>query len=663
MFKNIFLLLLLALSLQAKEVSLLLPWKNQFQFAGYFMAQKKGFYKEVGLDVKIKEFDAKRNNVLDVSTQKAEFGIRHSTLILDKLTQAKNIKLLAAIYQSSPLVLISQKSMHSLSDIMGKKVIMSFEDNANAAINAMILSAGIPKNSFTPAPLSFTLDNFINKSIDFRTVFRSNELYTLKKKCIAYNLYDPKEHGYDFYSDILFTSQEFIQKDPKTVQNFVNASLHGWRYAFKHIDESVDVILKYYNTQHKTKEALLYEAKVLKKIALVKDTPLGNINPIRLEEIANTYRLLGLIKTKEKLDFDDFVYKVPKIMSLEAFEKSLLALYAKYNSFIHLFLLFTFLFVFSAFYIHYKLKKSFNQKTEELKKTYDTLQQNTAILATDTKGTITYISDAFCKLSGYTKEELLGQNPRILKNKDDTFPLSFYKKLWKTITNDKTWKGELHNLRKDGNNLWLESVITPLYDKDEKIIGFESISHDVSIKKVLAEFNKKLKMEVEEKTQALQKLAHTDALTGAYNRIKIDTLLIKNKEYFQEHSENFALIMIDIDYFKNVNDTHGHLIGDEVLKSVVTITQESIRSSDILGRWGGEEFMVICPHTDKEAAYFVAETIRKHIESYSFQRVKNLTISAGVSDIGESITIQKLIDNADTALYRAKKHGRNRVEK
>ena len=652
----------LLLHANTKEVSLLLPWKHQFQFAGYYMAQQKGFYRDVGLHVNIKEFNAKRSNVLEVSKQKAEFGIRHSTLILDKLSKTKNIKMLAAIHQSSPLVLISQKKFTHLKDIIGKKVSMSYEDNSNAAISAMLLSEGIRPHTYTPIPLEFTLDNFIKGQTLFRTVFTSNEIFTLQQKKIPYTLYNPKAYGYDFYSDILYTSEEFIKKDPKTVQNFVQASLKGWRYAYAHIDESIDIILQFYNTQHKTKEALLYESKVLKKLAFIENTPLGNINTVRLREIANTYRLLGMIQTKGDINFHSFIYPIKQKISLEDIENFFILLYKEYPIFIQFLGSFLFAFVLLFLYFHYQLKKHLTNNVKELEKAHAMLYEHMAISRTNLKGEITYVSPAFCTLTGYSAKELLGKRHNILKNKRDKNPNKIYKELWSTITQGKIWKGEFHNLTKNKEAIWVDILITPLFDKQHNIIGYESINHDITIKKVLQDFNQKLKKEVQIQTIELQRLAHTDALTGAYNRIKIDQLIERNIAYFQEHKENFSLIMLDIDYFKNVNDTYGHQIGDEVLKEVVNITKQRVRASDILGRWGGEEFMVICPHTDKKDAYLIAEDIRQSIASHHFVRAGSITVSAGVSDIQESITMQQLIENSDIALYRAKKHGRNRVE-
>ena len=142
--KILVLLFLLTSLLQAnkKNVTLVLPWKHQFQFAGYYVAKEMGFYEKAGLHVTLKEYDLKRDNTKDVASQKYDFGVGHSSLILDKLNKYPNIKLLSAIHQSSPLILISKKrdDITSLKNIAGKTIMMSRDQTTTASVNAMLYS-------------------------------------------------------------------------------------------------------------------------------------------------------------------------------------------------------------------------------------------------------------------------------------------------------------------------------------------------------------------------------------------------------------------------------------------------------------------------------------------------------------------------------------------
>lgn len=159
----------------------------------------------------------------------------------------------------------------------------------------------------------------------------------------------------------------------------------------------------------------------------------------------------------------------------------------------------------------------------------------------------------------------------------------------------------------------------------------------------------------------LDALYITDRLTGVYNRIKIDEIIdieLKNKK--NRSDETFSVILIDIDYFKAVNDTYGHLVGDEILKEFAAILKENIRESDFIGRWGGEEFIIVCSKTDQKGAISLAENLKSKIEQFEFKKVGKKTASFGIATcVDDNIT--SIIDNADKALYSAKNKGRNQV--
>ena len=157
-------------------------------------------------------------------------------------------------------------------------------------------------------------------------------------------------------------------------------------------------------------------------------------------------------------------------------------------------------------------------------------------------------------------------------------------------------------------------------------------------------------------------LSITDKLTGVFNRLKLDETLKDEINRSNRFKSSFGIIIIDIDYFKKVNDTYGHLVGDRVLIQSAKILKENIRKVDILGRWGGEEFMIICPETDYQGIIKVAESLREIISKYEFPTVGNISASFGVSMYGGDVNKDEIIARADNALYKAKANGRNRVE-
>lgn len=649
-----------------KKVSIALAWKHQFQFAGYYMAKELGYYKDAGLDVEIKEFQVNENISEEVSNRTYEFGVGHSDLLSEKLDKYQNLVLLLAMNQSSPLVLLTKKrnDILSLEDLHSKTIAFSNQNFFDAPINAMLLSAKISSVQFEPVVTNFKLETLINGKTDAILAYASNEPYLLTQKGVEYTLYDPRDYGYDFYSDFLFTSQEMLDNEKQVVDDFTRASLRGWHYAYEHIDESVALILHSYNTQNKTRKALLYEADILKKHAYEKGIALGFIDDRKLKSTVTTLRLLNLINSTSKLDYTSFIYQpsLSKAKKETQTKKNIFRLFVnKYTNEIKIILGLALFFVLIIFYLQQKIKRTLKEKTKELDKNLEIFDKHVSASRTDTEGKITYVTEALCRATGYTKEELIGKNHRILKYKTEETNLT-YRDLWLTILSGHTWHGEFQNQAKDGTVYWVESIISPIYDAKGELIGYEGIRKDITQTKFLQNFNKKLEEEVKKKTEVLQKLATTDKLTEIYNRVKIDEDLAQNFLYYKNNAELFSVIMIDIDFFKNVNDTHGHQVGDIILQSLAKLVSEVIRSSDIFGRWGGEEFMVICPHTDVNAAITLAQKINDAVREHSFDRVQKLTVSIGVADIQGCSSSDAVVNRTDKALYKAKESGRDRVE-
>ncbi|KIM06621.1 MAG: hypothetical protein KU38_12735 [Sulfurovum sp. FS08-3] len=287
------------------KVSLQLKWKHQFQFAGFYVAKIKGFYKEVGLEVEIKEFEHNISVVDDVVKGVSHFGVDDSQLIYFKLRNYP-ITALFAIFQDSPLTLLttSEHNITKLSDFHNK--IIEFTDNQTyeTTINTLFSSRGI---TVKKTPPSFGVDELIARKVDGVISYLSNEPYLLEQKGFKPVTFSPKDYGIEAYGDMLFTSIDFAQKHPKVVEKFYQASKKGWEYAFNHIDESVDILYKHYNTQNKTKAMLLYEANALKALSGINQGTFGKLEPHRLELLATTLSVLFPNQYDLKL-LDDFIY-------------------------------------------------------------------------------------------------------------------------------------------------------------------------------------------------------------------------------------------------------------------------------------------------------------------------------------------------------------------
>jgi len=181
---------------------------------------------------------------------------------------------------------------------------------------------------------------------------------------------------------------------------------------------------------------------------------------------------------------------------------------------------------------------------------------------------------------------------------------------------------------------------------------------------VLTRYNRKLSEAyelLERRTDELDRLSHTDALTSIHNRLRLDEALTSEVNRYKRYRNQFSLIILDIDYFKKVNDNFGHPIGDRVMIDLCRLIKDQLRSTDVFGRWGGEEFLIVCPATSKDEAIIIAEKLRRAIDSTHFEPIGHLTVSFGVTSIREGDGEKEIVSRADRELYRAKSEGRNRV--
>jgi len=284
-----------------EPISVQLAWRHQFQSAGFYIAHEKGFYEELDLNVTIKEFSPTIHIVQSVLSGESTYGIGKSSLVIDRYNQ-KPIVALMALFQHSPSVLISTNpAIKTPKDLLNRVVMMSLEESSSVAILSMLMSHGIKKEEVMLRQPSFNLDDLINHNVDAMACYISNEPFLLNERNITHTILNPKDHGFDFYGDILFTSENEISLHKERAKRFYAATKRGWEWAFEHIPETAQLIHKKYNTQHKSLEALIYEGEMLKKLAFEDDKPFGMIETKKFEEIAHVYKISGVIQNGNDL--------------------------------------------------------------------------------------------------------------------------------------------------------------------------------------------------------------------------------------------------------------------------------------------------------------------------------------------------------------------------
>lgn len=287
-----------------QSVTLQLKWKHQFQFAGYYAAQEKGFYREVGLDVQIMEIKAGEESIDKVIEGKAEFGIGMSDLILHR-ANGQPVVALAAIFQHSPLIILTPKTsgIDNIHALKGKRLGLEAH---SAELIAYIEDEGISLKEINLLPHGYSVDKLISGKVDAMTAYSTDEPFMLLNQGIEYSTFTPRAVGIDFYGDTLFTSESQIKEHPDRVSAFLAASLKGWQYALNNSEEIIEIIYSKYTQRH-SRDHLAFEAKMSKHLIMPDVVEIGYLNPGRWQYIANIYYKLGMIEKDYSLE--GFIYK------------------------------------------------------------------------------------------------------------------------------------------------------------------------------------------------------------------------------------------------------------------------------------------------------------------------------------------------------------------
>lgn len=791
-------LFLLSKSLGAAEtqkVSLQLQWLHQFQFAGFYVAKEKGYYKEAGLDLQIKKYRHQTDIISDIKNQTTTYATGRSSLIIEQ-SRSQDFVILDAIFEHSPSVLITTNpKINHPSDLKNKKIMVTSDQVNASSLYAMLISQGISKADIIEQKHSFDINDLLGGKTDAMASYLSNEPFNLSQQGIDFTILNPKDYGYDFYGDLLFTSQKELYENPQRAKKFVHASRRGWREAFENVESTAKLIFEKYNEQNKSLESLIYEGNVLKTLWC--DNP--KIGPVlsynRFEMMAQIYILNNLIATKPNLQkfldplhfirhnvtigvlakrgvenavktwkplIDYLNNELPrysitlKSLTFEEIDRAVkessidfvltnsmqyIQLEAKYGSsrlatlindsrqgpisdygaviFTHSENRYinslddlkhkTFAAVNKASFGGWIMaKKALLERGIKEKdfKSLNFLQTHDRVIEAVLNKSVeagTVRSDTLEALSRDAKIDLT--KIKILNQLHyENFPYLVSTELYpewsfaKIATTNNEIASDILSKLLDSSRLrslnlpsWsIPLNYKPIHDllKTLKLEPYKpvAVSYKTIIKQyylviiafisliiILLLFNRYLNTIVHKRTsellqanKTLESLAHTDELTQIANRRQF---LQMAEQYFMLSKRNktpLVLLYLDIDWFKDINDTYGHHVGDEILKLFSRTIEKHLRKSDLFGRIGGEEFSILLQNTSDSNALLLADKMRQCIQETPYfldEKEKiSFSVSIGVSSIKDEYSeFSQLMKMADTAVYKAKETGRNRV--
>lgn len=653
-----------------EQVTLQLNWKHQFQFAGYYAAIEKGYFRDAGYEVTLVEAGAGHDPIATVLKGDALFGVGASELALQR-ARGEPVVALAAILQHSPLVLIANsKVANNVHALAGRRIMLMPHETE---LYAYLKREGITRyraeqHSFDPADL-------ISGKVDAVSAYSTDEPFLLDKAGFKYSLFTPRSSAIDFYGDTLFTTEQTIRANPKGVRAFRNAAIKGWEYAMQHPEEVADLILARYSKRHQ-KDHLLFEAIEMQRLMQPQLVEIGHMTEGRWQQIAANYAELGMLPTNTKVSgliYEDKPQKLPVwVLSLMAvgvlliLVAGLIAIY------------------FGRLNRRLASEVAARHEVEQVARRSEERYRMLAEQSSDVIWTLdlasmrfTYMSPSVERMRGYTVSEVMAQSVdfSLMPASQEKIKSVLAAALARLANGDQSARYatlEIEQPHKNGGVLSTEVVTTLLLDEAGKPYAVHGITRDIAERKAaqlrLHEINEQLRFKLEEieKLQvALQEQAVRDALTGCFNRRYFDETLERELSRARREGYPLALLMLDIDHFKQINDTYGHQAGDQALKMLVETLKPDIRQEDVFCRYGGEEFVILMPRMPLAIAADRAERWRQMIAEISFKFGNfdlHFTASIGVASYPDHGKVpDELTRFADLALYMAKNEGRNRV--
>ena len=456
-----------------EPVTLQLKWRNAFQFAGYYTALWKGYYRDAGFDVTIREAEPGQSVVDEVVAGRAQFGVGTSSLLL-AWHGGKPVVVLGVVFQHSPYVIVARQDagIGSIHDIVDKRLMM---EPMSDEILAYLQREGIPMDRVTRLEHTFKIEDLVEGRTDAIVAYVTNQPFHLRRAGVPYLAFSPRSAGVDCYGDNLFTSKQLLERQPERAQAFRDASMRGWEYAMAHPDEIVAMILERINTQGLSAEYLRFEAAQMRELLQPNLVQLGYMHPGRWRHIADMYAEIGMLP--RGIDLKGFFYAPDPGANLAWLYRvlgfGLLVLVLAGG--ISLYVL--------------RINKRLQASLAEVRAAHDRLQvlstaieqSPTGVVVTDTETRIQYVNPHFCAISGFDSADAIGQRPDMVNSgKNDP---AIYREMWAALNAGRPWSGELLNKRKSGATYWEEVHIAAVRDEKGVTTHYVAVKLDVDARK------------------------------------------------------------------------------------------------------------------------------------------------------------------------------------
>lgn len=638
--RYLFVVLMLLMSYQAKafddfdgltSVTLQLDTQHQFSHAGFYIAKNQGYYQELGLDVSIKE-GAKENfsPLKSLENNSAQFAIAGSSLI-SHLEESPQLRVLATIEQFSPWVLLTNPNI-TVESLKHQSIAISHQASE---IHTMLQTAGLDRNEYQTI-----------ESNDI-SLFNRNEVAAIAIKITQlphistnftkpYELINSRSLGLNFYGANIIATQSYLLQYPRQAAKFKSATIKGWQYALKNPQFTAELIKANYNEKLSI-NSLLVEQRQLTYLMQPNLLEIGVSSPMRWEKIIAS---MGLSKTA--INPNNIVFEPSKtgyILSHPA---------------VWFFVCVLLVFVFIPFTVLWHSKRHATKEMRLMNSILKTQQQASI------DGILTFNAQGKLVSANNQLKQLWGLNDTQLVDTDNWHVLYA---MTKKVSNAKEFLASVRAHNADNNmqsfseihlrdGRTFERFSAPLFDEHKTFVGRFWSFRDITQRK-LAEENIWLQ-------------ANFDSLTDLPNRLMFKERLIFEVKKTARSGKKVALLFLDLDRFKEINDSMGHDVGDQLLIEVATRLKKCVRDIDMVARLGGDEFTIIL--SDLEDITVIDRIAHSILAALATPFLLNgqphyISTSIGVTfSPNDGVDDVQLLKNADQAMYHAKDQGRNNVQ-